>query len=55
MSESVATVIVVAVFALLIVYNIRRRARMTPEERYRVDMLREQRKMRRELARRRYD
>jgi hypothetical protein len=55
MGEGVLTVVVAAAFVLLIAYNIRRRARMTPEQRHNEDMLREQRAIRRELQRRRLD
>ena len=55
MAETLGAVGGAILFVGFVVFSIRRRARMTPDERYRDDMLREQRKIRRELERQKYD
>jgi cytochrome c-type biogenesis protein CcmH/NrfF len=52
--ENLGTVAVVVVVLLLIVYNIRRRARMTPEQRLAEDQVRATRQIARELRRNRH-
>jgi hypothetical protein len=47
-------VVAVAIVLLLIVYNVRRRARMTPEQRMAEDQLRATRQVARELRRNRH-
>lgn len=56
MPDALSYVVVSAILVLLVAYGIRRRARMTPEQRMAEDQLNETRRLRRAIERRnRYD
>jgi len=55
MIENLGAVVVFAVVAWLIVQSVRRRARMSPNQRAIHDLKRETRELKREQARRRWD